>query len=494
MIRWAQRALCALGLLTCATTAQAQDPFSLDPVMVTWIYADSPALKDIAYDLRQDLETLIYGSYLVVPLSSVRPYDDYDAETYLDSCRDDGQVECGYVIAARGSASWAVIGQMDSPTPGRPPQLLLSVVDVENSREVMSFTSAVTIDNHQAIADGLSLVLDQVLAGAADLSDDRQRGREMWELRREQTDERREEADAIDRSGELDDLTRTIVAREQERIRVDDLSEYEGREDGTPWERVGLGQREYVRYQNSGKSLDEWRAMRRGRMGTLRLRALGGFGSGPYHHTYDGRFVLAADTLQPVATESFQQLRGGGGSVFGVELGLGILPWIDVNAGIATRSIRYQATVYQEVQDEPGTVPRPLEVSQSTVEYTAGVIVSPLPTYPVRPIAGAQIMFWSGRPVEKVLGLPPALRSFEQPSGIFLRLSPGVEVQAGKHVLLFSRVNINTRLVGGTLVQDRSGGDILVQKAEVPERAGPFGAEWMFGVEVPVGPFFGKGE
>jgi len=486
----------AAGVLLASSRASAQDPFTLDPVMVTWIYGDTPALKDIAYDLRTDLESLIYGSYLVVPLSTVPDYDDYDAETYLDSCRDDGRVECGYVIAARGRASWAVVGELDASSPGRPPQLLLSVVDVEGAREVMSFTSAVTIDNHQAIADGLSLVLDQVLAGGADLSDDRQVGRDMWELRQEGRQERQEQADAIDRSGELDDLTRTIVQREDERISVDDLAEYEGREDGTPWERVGLGQREYVRYQNSGKTLAEWRRMRKGRLGTIRLRALGGFGSGPYHHVYDGRYVLSADSgsFEPVAVESFQVLENGGGATFGLELGLGILPWLDVHAGIATRGIRYRGIVYQEVQNEPGTVPRPIEVAQSTVEYTFGAEFSPLPTYGIRPIAAAQLVIWQGRSVDKVFGLPPALSSFPTPNGVFLRIAPGVELQAGKHVVLFSRVNVNARLAGSTLEEEISGGNVLIQRAELPERPGALGFDWMFGIDVPVGPLFGKGD
>ena len=489
----------ALVALIAASRASAQSPapFTLDPVMVPWIYADTPALKDIARDLRVDLENTIGGNYLVVPLSTVPDYDDYPASVYLDSCREDGQIECGYVIGARGQASWVVVGQLDASSPGRPPQVLFSIVDVAEAREVTSFTSSVTPDNHQAIADGLSLVLDQVLAGAVQLSDDRSAGRAMWELReqaREERQERQAEADAIDRSGTLDDLTRTLMEREDERITMRDLEQYQGRDDGTPWARVGLGRREYVRYRNSGKSIEDWRALSRGRLGQIRARGILGFGSGPYHHTYDGRYVLSAQDLQTVAVESFQQLSGGGGSLFGLELGLGVTPWLDVNVGIATRSVRYTAVVYQEVQDEPGTVPRPIDIARSTVEYTGGVTVSPLPTFPVRPTGTAQIAVWNGSDVQYVLGLPPSLRAFPRPSSVFLRLAPGAEITLGDRVVLFSRVNINARLLGNTLEEERSGGDVLIQKAEEPTRPGPLGADWVFGIDIPIGPLFGKGE
>lgn len=490
------RGLLAALALFGAAEARAQATMSLDPVLMAWVYADTPPLQDIARELRGDLEARLGGQFLVVPLAMVPQYESYDASVYLDSCPANQRVECGYVIGARASADWAVVGQILAGTPGRPPEVLLSVVHVDGAREVISFSSTVTPDNHHAIADGLGLVLEQVIGGMVDLeAPPPSTGRDLWALRQERRDERRRVADDVETStGGLDELTRQIVARDDRpRVELSDLAQYQDREDGTPWGQLGLGEKEYVRYRNSGLSIDAWRDLRRGRLGQVRIRGLGGFGAGPFHHYYDGRYVLAAADLQLAAVRSYQQVEGGGGSIFGLELGLGVHPWLDVHAGAATRSVGYRAQIYQEVEDEPGTVTPPIEVLRTTTEWRFGVTVSPLPTYGVRPTGTVQLGLWSGVPVDRVIGLPPALRAFPRPAAIFLHLAPGVEISAGKSVVLFSRAHVQLRVAGNSFDERDSGEDLLVQQAPEPDPAGPLAFDWVFGVDVPIGPLFGGG-
>lgn len=478
--------------LVLAPQAAAQQ-FRLDPVMIPWVFGDTPALADIGTDLRADLEQQLGATYLMVPLADAPGFTQYDASVYLDSCPSNQRIECGYVVGQRSGALWVVVGQLAAGAPGRAPEVLLSVVDVTQSREVLSFSSTVTPDNHRAIADGLSLVLDQVISGLANATDVRNT-REMWELRQQAQVERERTAQEIAGVAEIDELARTIVPREERRrMREEDLTEIAEREGQTPWEQLGFGPKEYVRFRNGGGSVEDWRALRRGRFGTITLSAWGGLGAGAYRHTYDGRYVLdvSGATHEVVGSTAQQVLVGTAGSTFGADVGVGVHRMVDVTVGVATRGSGYEAIVYQETRGEPGTVPRPVTTFRSTFEWRVGALVSPLPTFPVRPIGTADLVVWSGAPVDHVLGLPPALGPLDRPSAVSLQVGPGVELPVGA-VTLTSRLRFGLRLAGNASVVETTGDPtLLLQQPPDAKAGGAVGVDWVFGLSVPIGPLFG---
>lgn len=468
---------------------------TFDPVMVPWVYAETPALEDLAIELRTAMETALNERFLVIPLASVPQYQDYDAAVYLESCEETQRVECGYVIGQRGNAEWAIVGQMAAGSPGRPPEVLFSFVDVAEARETVSFTAVVTADNHAFVADSVSLVLESVIAGQGELMETRDTARTMWELRQETRDQRRREGTQLEAdTGSIDELTRDLAPRDEEqRMTQEDLEAFRGREDGTPWERAGLSEGEFVRYTNSGLTLEEWYRLRSGRIGTLRIRGYAGGGTGPYHHYYDGRYVLSPGDLgfETTAVESYQQLERGGGGLFGFEVAVGVHPWLDVHAGLALRSVQYRAIVYQESEGEPATLLPARQVLQQTTEWRVGATFSPLPTYRFRPTLAAQVVGWSGVAVDQVFGLPADLPTYDAPNGLSLFLSPGAEVTVHPNVNLWGRFGTGFRLGGNAFEELVTGEDLLVQKAEEPDPARGLAFEFVVGVEILVGPLLG---
>ncbi len=464
MLRWFL--LCSVvfaALVSAPRAAWAQGAFQIDSVLVMPAErVDDPGLRPAASALQASLERMLAAEYFVIPFAKVPNYQDYTAAVYLDACPDGNYLGCAYVLGARAKVDWAVGMQLERTRMGD--EVLLTIIDVKESRPVISFSSRVTPDNHGAVAAGLSLVLDSVIRGAAsdgDVRGDFADPRAEWERRREEARRAAEELGFADQGLQI--LVRPDDGDyEDPRLRPDDLKDWELRDDEAPWVSLNMSKGEYVRYKNSGLSLSEWRAVASGRLHKVMLRAEGAFGAGSYKHVYDGRWMLDDQTLEPIDVRSHRQIEKGGSTAFRLEVAYGVHQMVEVGVGIAARTARFSYFYQREIEN--AEVPQ-LIAEGETFRYTpeirafAGFI--PFPAFFLRPTAHAALAYWSGSPISRVVKVegPPA--DSPAPSFVFFHLMPGVEFSPNRWVSVFARFNGELMLIGGRRWSAESGEALL---------------------------------
>lgn len=467
--------------------------FSIDPVLVALPETpDDPAVRPGAASLHADLERMLGVEYLVIPFATVPDYSDYSAAVYLDSCPAGKYIECAFVLGSRSKASWVVGIQIARDRYGED-EALFTVVDVAEARPVVSFSSRVTRDNHGAVAAGLSLVLDSVIQGAAAQSDvrgDPMSEREAWERRRDEAQRAAEDLAFADQ--ELEILVRQDVGEfEEPRLTPGDLSEYEQRDDQAPWVALGMTKGEYVRYKNSGESVDDFADEASGRLHRVLVRVEGGFGAGSYLHHYDGRWVLDDTTLEPVEVSASLQMEKAPTTVFRAEIAYGVHEWFEVGFSIGARMTRFQYFYQREIEGEevPDKIAEGATYRYSP-EYRVFTQFVPLPTLPVRPTLMVGVAYWKGAPISAVLVVPGPTPDSAAAQFVSLHAAPGVEVSPNRWVSLFARFTTEFLLFGDRTWESKTGEPVMIDPY-VPKDLKMGGGYLMsFGVTGHFGPLF----
>lgn len=491
-LRYAVRVAClaCLAWVLLVLPAHAQSTFSLDVVLVTEFHPAEPGLEPVASALHKSIEARLGAEFLVAPFASVPPYPEYSAGVYLDSCPEGQYTGCSYILGVRANANWVVTAEI-APGLGGDPEVLFSIIDVAAARPVVQFSSLVTPENHRAVGDGVALILHTVVAGAGQTEDIRgetEDSRLEWERRREEARRTAEELAFADQ--DLQILVRPEAGDFDDRLTTEDLERFEGRDDVPPWEKAGMGKAEYVRFKNSGESLDAWKKATRGRQGQLLVTLSAGFGSGPYRHRFDGRWVIDDQTLEPIATASLQQMEMGPINVFSLEVAFGILPTVDVGLAIGTRSVRFNWYYQRELENED-IIEKISEdgTFRYTTEYRLRGTWAPFPTLPIRPTAYAALAWWKGSSIDRVVRVDGPVEAFADPSYLMLHAGPGVEVSPNDRILLFARITTELILVGSR-TESRVDHAEAFQDPAVPRDLGlGAGAQITFGVTGRVGPF-----
>ena len=457
-------------------------------VMVVPIQPSDPGLQAEADVLDRLLNDAIGQGNVLTDISEVPAFEEqgYDAATYMQSCPPGRYAGCMLVVAQRVEMDWAIGGTLAPADLGQGEnQLTIHVVDVKGSREVMAFGVVVNgTQTDPGVIAGVSGVFDNLLAGLADEVDvrgdlDDPAAQEAFEQRRQ----RLIAASLAALESQLGEVIREDIAMgrlDPPKLTKRDLAEYENRDDVAPWDRLGMTQHQFIRYENSDATLLEFRRRIRGRLGQLLFRVNVGGGPGPWGLHHEGRWLVSFDTVSgqffDSAIRQYQEARRSGGSDVQFELGFGVAPWVEVSGVFGIKNSPFTFRFDQDVAEDPVAVPGDLiQTPGRTTEFGVRTQFVPMPTYPIRPTLHGGFFVWSGG---AIVPEQAQLTALDGPVGTYVQAGPGVEASAGRYLNFFVRGHVNAFLSGqDSWLSSRQEGDIAALQ-DFEEPIGASGGSW----------------
>jgi hypothetical protein len=467
------RFLLALVSLCVAAPAFAQDDFGfdLDTVLVATFEADKKYRKDA--DRYAKLFEAALADQMVFTMADVPEFTDYDAATYVDSCPDGQYVACLLVVAARVGSEWAVGGQL-TPLEGGAHQVKLAIVDVDDAQLILQFDVVFDGAQDDEIITGFQRVFQDVLGGRYTGTDIRQTEPEIPE-------------DEIPVDIGPDEETKRSKRNEGKRRKLtrDDTDDYEATDAVTPWEQRGLNKTSWRRWKNSGKSLVEWKARARGRQGEILvgLTALT-VGQGSWTQVYEGWYALDDPTLETIETSTMIDQARGIERTWDFSLGVGIMPWLDVQAFGGPRIAPYQLRVQRIIENQDTIIDDPIRRTVSSYIVGGRIGFQPLPTFPARPTLHLGAYYWRGVQHTRVVESPEELAVLDAPWMVIVQGGPGFEVDLGKYFYLWGRLYVDVPVAGRISEENAAAGPLLADRPRPDTTDDGVGIAGSFGVTV----------
>lgn len=470
------------------------DVFNSDSVLITTFQPENAESVADAQRLYDTVVARFGTSNELVPMSAVPRFEThgYDAAQYMLGCPPGNYAGCALVLGQRVKSDRAVgatVRREPDPIEQDKSSLLMTIhiVDVYEAREVTSFGILVPEGREAEAIAGVANVFDEVVRGDYAIRDLRERGATPDELALARAREERVAASLASLEEELGTAVKAqpIVRLETPKLTREDLAEYADREDLTPWARVGMQEAEYVRFANSGVSLDDWRKEGWGRFGRVMARISAGMANGPWHQRYVGEVLLSDADLAPVQSVQVLEVRNAASASADFELGFGVAPWVDVMFAAALRTGSTSYTLDEDVQNQVATPGHEDRYTMSTWQLGARAQFAPFPHWVARPTVGLGIARWTGA------GIPETTRfeRLDPPDATLLELIPGVEIDATQTVAVSVRL-LESIPLGGNPVRGTSTGDPLMEEVpEALEDRGP-GIALQAGLLLRIGPLF----
>lgn len=482
-----------LLVLLYAAPVVAQDTFALDPVYVSRFQPATPAVDAEAERVRTLLEDRLRSQFVMIERKDVPAFPDYSAEVYLVSCPAEKTLGCAFVVGARAEAEWVVTGAV-APD-GEELRVTVSFVDVVESRIVFSFDVALHEDDEAAFGDGVADLLDKLVRGAGAETD--LRGEIETPLEKAEREEKEREMLAASLAGMQSELD--VMARQVEDTRIEapkltarDMQQYADRDDVPPWQRIGMNESEYVRYRNSGRTLNDWRVLARGRAARPILSLGIGTAAGPWGQEFDGRRALDDATLTVVEVDEYQELDNGTGLVADLEASFGVHRWIEVGFAASFRNSPYQFLFHKEVENEPAPVDAPSTTRTSSWQLGGRAHFVPMSTWAFRPTGTVGIGVWKGSRLDQVIAtesIPQGIVPLPAPSLVLLELGPGGEVDLGPNLTLFAKGLLELPVVATAYHEHQEGAALLATRGS-PDGTWGAGLQLTAGVRVRLGPLW----
>jgi hypothetical protein len=468
--------------------------YNYDKVLVATLQPLDEGSEAMAQALFAQLLARFQANNDVVPMSAVPRFEphEYGGELYLESCPADKYTGCALIVGQRAEADWVVGGTVQQVVDDFDPTVMNSLltvtfVDVRGAREVARFGLPL-IGDSTTVIDGIARVYDDIVQGDYELRDlrgqegDPEAVAELDEARKELVAQSLSELESV-----LGEAVRSeMVGRiEAPRLTKQALAEYEDREERSPWDRVGMTQSEYLRFANSGRDLKTWRALGYGRLGQIIVRAAGGGGGGPFNQTYEGQLLQDGTTLATVQTVQYVEVTNASGAVGELELGFGVLPFLDVTFVAGARTGRASVAFDHDVEGQVSVRRDPTTQSISTTHLGARATFVPLPRSSVRPTLAAGLARWSGSSVSGVPGFDP----LDAPNLLLFEALPGIEGSATPVVNLFARGLVGIP-IAGTPVREQETGEPRLQDPPSPTGESGLSLGVQVGLTIRVGPLF----
>lgn len=429
-------------------------------VLVTPFQPRTPAAAGISALFHSYLENRIDASpdFRVIPVdevpnvvtdSSAAQFGvDQTAAAYLDACPPGEMVGCALVVGETADVPYAITGTIEVLPSGN--RVQVSIVDVREARELLNIQLDVGLGQDEVLATAIERLLGAVTVGAVGRQTDiREDEPEPEGVDKDAVAQELEAlAEEIGDSGSLD--VRRDLEIDRPKMTADDLADDLEREGSKPWERVGMSPREYLRYQNSGFNLPEWRARAAGRQGQLVLRPAGGFLRGPVHGAYYGRYVRSEETLQIVQTYAWQSVATGAGLTGGGSIGYGVHPLLElgVTAGLATGHVDVDIAAVTEGQTD---IPREGESYLTTSWYVGPrALVALMPWSTFRPVVGLDVLFWNAKDLTSIVQLPDEVPPFSPARLVMAQAVLGGEARFGPRLDGYLHVPVSVIVAGET--------------------------------------------
>jgi len=380
------------------------------------------------------------------------------AELYTDSCPPNQSVGCAFVVAEYAGLDFAIAGVVDK-LEGES-FVRVSFIDVSSGREALSIDIPLEVNNSDTLSSGVAALLRAVSRGELG------RERDIRDFDVEDPDAELDQEQRVAELGTLSEQLGALAVDPEGRVlsrskyTIEDFAEDYVQEGTKPWERLGLTPRSYLRYRNSGEDLIVWRRRSAGRRLQLLIRPTLGFVRGPTDGWYYGHYLLDGTNPvleAPLAAYAFETLATGAGSVVGVDVGVGILPYAEVDVGFRMVRGEYSFQVNDEVTGQTFIAKTPDVSSNTSTEIFAGVRIVPTPTAAIRPILELALTRWQGSQVEDhiLLGALP-LPVFERPTLFGTRLALGGEMRVGERVEIYGQMPVRLLLGASSYEQDES--------------------------------------
>lgn len=488
--------LALLGTLIGGVALASDEAFRIDPVFVSVFRADDPEDESRARAVEGRLAAALADKHLVIPVEEVPAFEDYSAEVYLRACPLDRLAGCAYVIAGRAGADWAVDGKVTFIAGDT--LVETSIVDVVRSRTVVTFQTRVEAGREEAWASAVAGMIDQLSAGGdpKDLRgpvDGSGQGRDRARLASERA------AIAEGLATLTEGMKAVEIRREGEAVRparlsAEDLQRYQEQEVAPPWERLGLTPEQYRQMRNRGLDVQDYRARRAGRRGRIVFRGALGGGLAPSRITYDGRWVVDPETQDVLGLEATQRVIQGGGFGGELEIGLGLLPWLDLSVGYGSWGGTHDWLVHFESQRNPREAPARTQVASSDQDLIARLTIAPFPLGPARPLAIVGVSAWRGPSVGRMIDFSTVAPLQPPPtaSAIRLRIGIGGELDLDRRIRFFGRAEV-LPTIGAFVPWSQEDGDpsLISDRDERQLRAG-LGGMASVGIVVLSDPLWGR--
>ncbi len=484
--------LTLLLALTSPALAQEQDPTR---VFVSEFQAANEEGASLAALLSGYLTSQLRQSegMVAIPVSAAPDFGEHSALVYLLSCPPGEYLGCAYVVGDRVEARYAVAGTVEAKAGGS--LVHVTIIDVWESREALSFDAELGLGDDEAFAEGVAEVLVAVIAGREGRLDDI---REMDDPdaevdTRDELELARQQLAAL--SAEIGDVT-TLASRsgrgvERPEYTMDDLSRDTQTDAIKPWEQMGMAPGEYIKFKNSGLTVQKWRELSAGRRMQMFVRVGGGYAQGPYSTRYSGWYAIDGNTFAVLEAKAWQAREAASGPAGSLWLGFGLHPAIEVDLGGGLHGGRYFMYIQQEIAGEDPIVRQPEDFAALNWWVGGRVLGVPLVTRKVRPVIGVGARYIRGEATDQnqIVGGGTGLPMFEGNHLVSVQGILGGEATLGKSVDIYLHAPVDL-IVAGTEARTYSGRDNIVgtlQSYDDPAAAPIFGGGVEAGVTVRIG-------
>ncbi len=481
----------ALSLLLLSAPSSAQDRTR---VFVAPFEARTREAAGVASLMAGFLQSQLdaRAEFDAIGVDEVGPVFDTGADLYLASCPQGERVGCAFVVAEVARAEFAITGQVSSAQGAS--RVQVSIIDVLESREVVSFQADLAVGDDAVFAEGVARVLVAVVKGEAGRIEDIRTDDEAAAREAERRRAAEVAAQLQQLSEELGDVTtlstRPDVVIERPRYTLAEMSEQMESEGTKPWERLGMKPREYMRYRNSGLELRDWRERAAGRRGQIIGRVGPAFGTGQSHGAYYGVYARDSQTLGVIDAYSYQAVTSGSSIGGTASLSYGVLPWLEAGALAGLAGGRYSLLIDSYVAGDTRTLREPEDRSNQVVFFGPQVLTSLLPASRVRPVVGGELTVLLGTTVTSRYNPLPVeeISTFSTPVLVRFGARAGGELRLSEYIDLFAHLPFGAVVGGQGSESLRVGGSGLdPSHTPAPPTFSPIYAGVEFGLQARVG-------
>lgn len=462
-----------LLLALSATPTQAAEPV---PVFVSEFQPTDSSATGIAILLSTYLREVLadYPELRVLGPDDSPPIGGTRALTYLESCPQGEAVGCAFVVGSAVEALYAVTARVAPIEGGH--QLDVVIIDIDGSREALSFTMSFGAEDDSRFAQGVADLVLGVTRGEDGLETD------IRDLGGETVATVAIDKDAVAR--QLEQLEaelggQVVTARDNREVErreytLDDLAGDMDSDAAKPWDRLGMSPDEYIRFKNSGLSVGAWRELAAGRRFELLIHPVVGMARGPWNTAYHAHSGVDQSTLQIEETWAWQARTTGTAPVVGAWVGFGLTPVIEVDLGAGMAFGRFQSTIVRELLGTPSSAREELDSLNPNGWVGARVLGALRPTNRLRPVFGAGVSYGWGPGVSTQYGntLPSYMPLFsgrgETPSQVMAFALGGAELSLGEHANLYAHLPVEMLVAGRTQSTYTDGGTALQSKTQPP--------------------------